>query len=63
MMGSTYLSVFCKNAVSDLEHLADELEHRIIGKLAQCELALGHIARIGFSKDGMSIARNNLARV
>lgn len=48
---------------SNLVDLADQLEHWVIGKLAKSKLALRDVARIGLTKDGVAIARNNLAGV
>ena len=41
----------------DLEDLADELEHRIVGEVLQRELALAHVAGVRFAQDRVAVAR------
>lgn len=47
----------------NLVNLADELEHRVIGEVAESKLALGHVTRVGLTEDGMSVTGDDLASV
>ena len=57
------LSVLGQDARGDFVDLADELEHRVIGKMLQSKFTLGHVSRISLAKNGVTIAWNDLARV
>ena len=42
-------------------YLVNQLEKGIFGQMLQCELPLGHVTRVGFTEDGMTVTRDNLA--
>lgn len=41
--------------------LADELEHLVLGKVLQGELALSSVARVGLAEDGVAVSGDDLA--
>lgn len=43
--------------------LAYELEHGVIRKLLESKLALGHVTGVSLPQDGVTITRDNTARV
>jgi len=47
----------------NLIHLADEFEHGVLWKLAECELSLGNVAGVSLSKNSVTITRHNAAGV
>ena len=57
------LAVLSQDARGDLVDLADQLEHGVIRQLAKSELALGDVAGIGLTEDGVTVSRDDLARV
>lgn len=57
----TYLAVFSQDTRSDLVDLADELEHRVIGEVAESEFTLGNVTGIRLAEHGVTVARNDLA--
>jgi len=57
------LAVLGQDTRGDLVHLADQLEHRVIRQLAESELALGSVARVSLTEDGVAVAGHDLARV
>lgn len=59
----SYLSVLGQDTRSNLVDLADEFEHRVIGKLAEGKLALRNVTRISLAKDSVSITGDDTAGV
>lgn len=57
------LPMLSQDAWGNLVDLADQLEHWVLGKLAQSKLSLGNIARISLAENGMAIAGYDTARV
>lgn len=57
------LAVLSQDAGGDLVHLADQLEHGVIGKLAKGKLALRNVTGIRLTEDSVAVARDDLARV
>ena len=55
--------MLCQNSWSDLIHLANKLEHWIIGQVTESKLALRDVAGVGLAEDGVTVARNNLSRL
>ena len=62
-VGVLGLAVLGQDTRSDLVDLADQLEHGVIGQLAEGELALRHVARVGLTKDGVTVSGNDLTGV
>lgn len=56
-----YLSVLSENTRCDLVNLADKVEHRVVGKVLESELALGDVTRVSLAEDGVAVARYNTA--
>lgn len=48
---------------SDLVDLADQLEHGVIGQVAESELALGSVTRVGLAENGVAVTGHDLAGV
>lgn len=48
---------------SNLVDLADELEHRVVRKVAESKLALRHVTRVGLTEHSVSVTRDDLASV
>ena len=57
------LTVLSENTGGDLVDLGDELEERILRQVLQGELALSGVTGIGLTKNGVTVARNDLTRV
>lgn len=57
------LSVLRQNTGGNLVHLADQLEHGVIGHLFLRELALGHVAGVGLAEHSMAVTGHDTARV
>ena len=55
------LAVLGQDTGGDLVDLADQLEHGVIGQLAEGKLALRHVAGISLAEDGVTVAGNDLA--
>jgi hypothetical protein len=62
-VGVLGLAVLGQNAGGDLVDLADQLEQRVIGKLAESKLALGDVTRVSLAQDGVAVTGNDLAAV
>lgn len=54
--------MLCQNTWGNFIHLADELEHWVIGQVTQSKLALRDVAGVGLAEDGVPIAGNDLSR-
>jgi len=52
-----------EDARGNVVDLADQLEHRILGEFLESELALGHVAGIGFPQDSMTVSRNDTTSI
>lgn len=59
----TYLSVFSQDTRGNLIDLADELEHWVVGEVAEGKFALRNVSRICLAQNGVAVARNDLAGV
>lgn len=57
------LAVLSQDTGGNLVHLADELEHGVVGHLLLRELALSHVARISLAEHSVAVAGHNTARV
>ena len=53
------LSVLSQHTRRDLVHLADKLEHRVIGEVLERKFALGHVARIRLAEHSVTVSRND----
>ena len=54
--------MFCQNSWGDLIHLADKLEHWVIGQMTESKLALRDIAGVGFAENGVPVTGYDLSR-
>ena len=54
--------MFCQNSWGDLIHLADKLEHWVIGQMTKSKLPLRDVAGIGFAENGVAVTGNDLSR-
>jgi len=50
-----------EDARGNIVDLANQLEHGVLGELLESELALGHVAGIGFPQDSMTVSGNDTA--
>lgn len=57
------LAVLGQDTGGNLVHLADELEHGVVGHLLLRELALSHVARISLAEDSVAVTGHDTARV
>ena len=57
------LAVLGQNAGGDLVDLADQLEQRVIGQLAEGKLALGDVTGVSLAEDGVAVTGDDLAAV
>lgn len=57
------LAVLGQDTGRDLVDLADQLEHGVIGQLAQGKLALRDVAGVGLAQDGVTVTRHDAATV
>lgn len=57
------LSVLGQNAGGDLVDLADQLEQRVIGQLAESKLALGDVTGVSLAQNGVTVTGDDLAAV
>lgn len=55
------LAVLRKDAGSNLVHLADQLEHRVLGQVLLSELALGDVTGIRLAQNGVAITGHDTA--
>lgn len=55
------LSMLSEDARGNIVDLANQLEHGVLGELLESELALGHVAGIGFPQDSMTVSGNDTA--
>mmetsp|Transcript_16815 Transcript_16815/g.28950 ORF Transcript_16815/g.28950 Transcript_16815/m.28950 type:complete len:428 (+) Transcript_16815:215-1498(+) len=55
-----YLSVLGQNTGHEMVNGIDDFEKRVIGHVLQSELALAGVPRVRLTKDGVSVARNDL---
>lgn len=54
------LAVLGEDTRGDLVHLADELEHGVVGQVLLGKLALGNVAGVSLAENGVAVARNDL---
>lgn len=57
------LAVLGQNTGSNLVNLADQLEHGVIGQLAQGKLALRDVTGVSLAQDGVTVAGHDAATV
>ena len=57
------LAVLGQDTRRNLVDLADQVEHGVLGQLAESKLALGDVTGVGLAQDGVTVAGDDLAGV
>jgi hypothetical protein len=55
------LAVLGEDTGGDLVDLGDEVEHGVVGKVLEGELALADVTRVGLAEDGVAVTGNDTA--